>query len=146
MERSLAMSDKGLSAFKGEHLKRGALGVFRAAVSAAQIQSAALDAKYGKGKYDGVALIFENFDRVTRLKPMEALSLFQDLTDHGLECHDVSDSSVLRKDFGNDEEGFELMKFAMKASGSYRFSKRLSRALSSKWAAKERTPELKNCR
>jgi len=63
LDSSLRMHDEGLSAFSGKHVKTGALGIFLAAVEAGKIPR-------------GSFLVVEQFDRLSRQTPIEALAQF----------------------------------------------------------------------
>src|SRR5271165_1439528 len=120
-QEELSMFDEGLSAYKGEHLKKGALGVFRAAAKA--------------GKFPDYALVIEQMDRLSRLPIVETFDLLREITDAGVEIHDISDGEILKAGFGNDL--MQIMKFALKASGSTEYSKKLSQRVGSAWRSKK---------
>lgn len=71
LDTSLNMFDSGMSAFKGKHISQGALGVFLQLVEAGKVES-------------GSVLLIENIDRLTRLKPMEALRYFDKIIHAGI--------------------------------------------------------------
>lgn len=67
----LVLTDKGVSAFKGKHIREGALGEFLSLVKAGRVP---------KGSY----LLVEQLDRLSRQEISEALSLFTGLLNSGV--------------------------------------------------------------
>lgn len=70
--------DLGVSAFKGRHRARGALGRFLAKIKDGTIAS-------------GSALVVEAMDRLSREDPMDALRAFQEIIDHDVEVVTLHD-------------------------------------------------------
>jgi DNA invertase Pin-like site-specific DNA recombinase len=71
---SASMRDEGLSAFKGNHLKKGGrLGLFLAAVKA--------------GKYPNHVLVSENVDRLSRQGGKIARKIVEQIVDNGVDVH-----------------------------------------------------------
>ncbi|WP_175950344.1 recombinase family protein [Burkholderia sp. BCC0405] len=63
IDESLTMFDHGLSAYKGDHVKRGALGVFLKAIESGRV-------------LPGSVLVVESLDRLSRAEPMDAQEQF----------------------------------------------------------------------
>lgn len=63
IDDSLTMFDHGLSAYKGDHVKRGALGVFLKAIESGRV-------------LPGSVLVVESLDRLSRAEPMDAQEQF----------------------------------------------------------------------
>lgn len=71
LDRALSFRDLGVSAYDQSNIKKGALGLFLQAVE--------------KGKVPiGATLIIESFDRLSRATPLDALSIFTDILNAGL--------------------------------------------------------------
>ncbi|HKR40082.1 MAG TPA: recombinase family protein [Paraburkholderia sp.] len=71
LDDSLTMRDEGLSAFKGTHIKRGALGVFLEAVEQGLVPQ-------------GSVLIVESLDRLSRAEPIIAQNLLTSIVMSGI--------------------------------------------------------------
>ena len=71
LDESMTMQDLGLSAYSGEHIKRGALGVFLNMVKA------------GKVPKDSVLLV-ESLDRISREQVLDAFDLFTKIIRNGI--------------------------------------------------------------
>lgn len=71
LDTSLTLNDFGFSAYKGDHIEKGAFGAFLTAVDEGKIKP---------GSY----LLIENFDRFSRQKPSTALSLFMSILEKGI--------------------------------------------------------------
>ncbi|WP_368622724.1 recombinase family protein [Paraburkholderia sp. BR13444] len=72
VDESLTMADAGLSAFTGDHVRRGALGIFLAAIR-----------EKGFVQPNDVLLI-ESLDRLSRREPVDAQRQFSDIIDSGV--------------------------------------------------------------
>lgn len=81
LDTNLDLTDEGLSAFKGVHKTRGALGVFLLAVATGQIQP---------GSY----LLVESLDRLSRQQPLDALTQLMELVKSGIVVVTVNDGKV----------------------------------------------------
>ncbi|WP_417831915.1 recombinase family protein [Terasakiella sp.] len=73
--------DLGVSGFKGDHVKHGALGVFIQSVRDGVIKTPC-------------ALLIEDIDRLSRQSVDEALYLFQDIVRLGVEIHVIRDNQI----------------------------------------------------
>jgi DNA invertase Pin-like site-specific DNA recombinase len=84
-----SIADEGLSAFKGDHLKKnGALGVFRDAVVA--------------GRFPNHVLVAENLDRISRQGPKLARKLIEQIVDNGVDIHICNINVKLTPGWEND--------------------------------------------
>jgi DNA invertase Pin-like site-specific DNA recombinase len=81
LDENLTMRDEGLSAYKGDHIKRGALGEFLNAIRRGDVP---------KGSY----LLVENFDRLSRGKIMQAFGLFTEIIEAGITIVTLMDEQV----------------------------------------------------
>ncbi len=72
IDESLTMFDHGLSAYKGEHVKKGALGPFLAAIREKKLVR------------PGDVLLVESLDRLSRAEPINAQRQFSDIVDSGV--------------------------------------------------------------
>ena len=81
MDQSLCMFDSGLSGFHREHIHKGKLGVFLAAVKAGKIETPCV-------------LIVENLDRLSRDKIPDALMQFLDITKAGISVVTLMDRQL----------------------------------------------------
>jgi DNA invertase Pin-like site-specific DNA recombinase len=77
------LSDIGYSAYTGENLQSGELGLFLSAVKAGQIP---------KGSY----LLIEAFDRLSRQAPTSAIPIFLDLINNGINVVTLTDRQVYK--------------------------------------------------
>lgn len=71
LDDTLRMFDAGLSAFHADHKKRGKFGLFMAAVKLGTVAP-------------GSVLVVEDFDRLSRQSPMEALDQMRDIINAGI--------------------------------------------------------------
>lgn len=78
LDESLNMTDKGLSAYKGLHRTKGALGVFLNLVESGKIEK-------------GSVLIVENLDRLSREKVHEAFNQFSSIINAGIKLVTLQD-------------------------------------------------------
>lgn len=92
LDTSLSMFDAGLSAFKGKHISQGALGVFLQLVEAGKVES-------------GSVLLIENIDRLTRLKPMEALRYFDKIIHSGIKIVTLQSGMEFTESSLNENQG-----------------------------------------
>lgn len=79
LDAKLTFKDLGVSGFEGANAKTGRLGAFLAAVESKQIE---------KGSY----LLLENFDRLSRMNPWDALPIFQQLINAGINIVTLSNN------------------------------------------------------
>jgi DNA invertase Pin-like site-specific DNA recombinase len=84
LDRKLNMRDLGISAYRGDNVRKGALGAFLKAVDDGQVQP-------------GAYLLVENLDRVSRTNPWEAMPLFQQIINSGITIVTLQDERVWSK-------------------------------------------------
>lgn len=95
LDKTLTMTDKGLSAFHGVNKKKGAFGVFLKAVEEGKVEK-------------GSVLIVESLDRISRQNPLIAQKGLTDLVLEGITVVTASDGQVYSKaEF--DENPFKLI-------------------------------------
>lgn len=78
LDSALSMQDEGLSAYHQRHVKRGALGVFLAAIDEGRIPS-------------GSVLIVEGLDRLSRAEPIQAQAQLAQIINAGITVVTASD-------------------------------------------------------
>lgn len=81
IDEKFTFKDVGISGHRGEHRKRGALGDFLKAVDKGLVRP-------------GEWLLIEDFDRLSREEPLEALELFRKIVRAGITIATVSDRQV----------------------------------------------------
>ena len=123
LDTTLTMTDKGVSAYKGVHAKKGALGVFLRMVEDGLIE---------KGSY----LLVESFDRLSRQEPMKALRQFQDLIDADIVLVTLFDTRVYDKDSLNNDGGMSLMVSIMMMARANEESKTKALRIKAAWLNK----------
>jgi DNA invertase Pin-like site-specific DNA recombinase len=84
LDQQLVFHDRGIAAFRGANAERGKLAAFRRAVE---------DGDVAKGSY----LLVEDFDRLSRMDPWDALPIFQDIVNHGINLVTLKDGRVWNK-------------------------------------------------
>ncbi|MEP2725056.1 recombinase family protein [Roseibium sp.] len=116
------MVDDGISAFKGEHASTGSLGNF---VRDVEI-----------GRYpDGVVLLVEKLDRLSRQEPGRVFMWMMNLTEAGVTVATVDGSRRYSK--GNFDMA-SIIEVVVKAQLSHEESQKKSQRLGAAWAAKRR--------
>ncbi len=114
--------DDGISAFKGEHASTGSLGAFVKDVEA--------------GRYpEGVVLLCEKLDRLSRQEPSRVFMWMMNLTEAGVVVATVDGSR--RYSRGNFDMA-SILEVIVKAQLSYEESEKKSQRLAAAWAAKRR--------
>lgn len=114
--------DEGVSAFKGEHAMSGALGKFVRDVEA--------------GYYpDGVVLLCEKLDRLSRQEPRHVFVWMINLTEAGVTVATVDGARRYSK--GNFDMA-SIIEVVVKAQLSHEESEKKSQRLAAAWAAKRR--------
>ena len=78
IDNSLKLYDKGISAYKGDNITKGALGSFLKLVEKKKIDR-------------GSVLIVENLDRLSREKVLDALNLFTSIIKSGIKLVTLQD-------------------------------------------------------
>jgi len=123
LDTTLSMTDKGLSAYKGVHATKGALGVFMRMIEDGFIE---------KGSY----LLVESFDRLSRQEPMKALRQFQDLIDADIILVTLFDNRVYDKESLNNDGGMSLMLSIMMMARANEESKTKGLRIKAAWVNK----------
>lgn len=85
LDESLTMRDEGLSAYHQMHVKRGALGLFLAAVDAGAVPS-------------GSVLVVEGLDRLSRAEPIQAQAQLANIINAGVSVVTASDGKVYSRE------------------------------------------------
>ena len=122
LDSELTLRDEGLSAYKGLHARKGALGVFIRLVE---------DDKIARGSY----LLVENFDRLSRQEIMTALAQFQTLIDNDIVVVTLSDKRLYSKESLN-KEPMSLMFSIMSMARAYEESQTKSIRIRAAWGNK----------
>ncbi len=81
LDETLTIRDPGVSGFRGKNFQKGALGAFVKAVESGKIR---------KGSY----LLVENFDRLSRIEPFDALDQFRAILKLGIRVVTLTDSQL----------------------------------------------------
>ena len=114
--------DDGISAFKGQHANSGALGQF------------ARDVRQGRWP-DGVVLLCEKLDRLSRQEPKRVFIWLMDLTDAGVVVATVDGA---REYSSGNLDMASIIEVVVKAQLSHEESEKKSQRLGAAWAAKRR--------
>lgn len=85
LDETLSMEDKGLSAYHQHHVKKGALGVFLAAVEAGRVEP-------------GSVLVVEGLDRLSRAEPLIAQAQLAQIINSGISVVTASDNKVYSRE------------------------------------------------
>jgi len=83
----------------------------------------------------GSALVIENLDRLSRQGIDATIDLLKQLTQAGIEVHDISDGSVLKAGFSNNL--LEIIKVVVKADVNGKHSENLKDRLDAVWRSKK---------
>jgi DNA invertase Pin-like site-specific DNA recombinase len=119
LDTGLDLSDKGRSAFRGEHLRKGALGAFLALAERGELG-------------DQPVLLIEAVDRLSRQEPIDALQqIFFRLVSNGVAIVDLEDGLIYDKASLN---GDALIMLVLKCKAAHDYSRRLGRRLAAHWA------------
>lgn len=85
LDEALSMRDEGLSAYHQSHIKRGAFGLFLAAIESGRVPQ-------------GSILIVEGLDRISRAEPIEAQAILSQIIMAGITVVTASDNKVYKRD------------------------------------------------
>jgi DNA invertase Pin-like site-specific DNA recombinase len=85
LDEGLKFHDLGVTGFRGANAERGKLSLFRRAVE---------DGVVAPGSY----LLVEDFDRLSRMDPWDALPIFQELVNRGINLVTLKDEKVWNKE------------------------------------------------
>jgi len=95
LDESLTFRDMGMSGFKGANAVRGELAAFRRGVE---------DGMIAPGSF----LLVEDFDRLSRMNPWEALPVFQEIINNGITVVTLKDERAWTRE-GLREHPFQIM-------------------------------------
>lgn len=102
------LSDKGKSAFHGDNLEKGALGIFRDAVVSGQIPK-------------GSILVVDNLDRLSRRVTNEAMELFLSILNNGCNIYSVLGDHYIER--GSPHMQTDLIRVIIEFERAHRESK-----------------------
>ena len=122
LDASLRMEDRGLSAFKGVHRIKGALGAFFRKVESGEVPK-------------GSVLIVESLDRLSREQVLDALSQFTSLITAGIKVVTLADKMEYSEESINSNFGQLLMSLVV-MSRAHEESQIKSQRLSAAWENK----------
>ncbi|WP_233854306.1 recombinase family protein [Paraburkholderia sp. HD33-4] len=88
VDEKLTMFDPGLSAYKNEHITKGALGVFLAALRDPKLNVV----------QPGDVLLVESLDRLSRAEPIDAQDQFNDIVRAGVTIVTSNDNQIYSRD------------------------------------------------
>lgn len=122
LDNSLKLSDLGLSAFKGDHVTKGALGRFLENIKSGKIPQ-------------GSVLIVENLDRLSRDNMTEALQQFLNIINAGVRIVTLTDRMEYDKRSVNANVGSLMVSLAIMAR-AHEESQTKSKRIRSAWDIK----------
>ena len=128
MDETLTLHDAGVSAYRGAHRKKGALGTFLKAIEQDKVEP-------------GSALLVENWDRFTREAPYDAEPILRDIFSAGItivnleENEESFDEAMVRDDYKKFRGILDDIDRA------HRESKRRGKLISAMWEAKRQAWE-----
>ncbi|MEX0681003.1 MAG: recombinase family protein [Balneolales bacterium] len=120
LDTSLALTDKGLSGYKGDHRTKGALGIFLKLVEDGEIPT-------------GSVLIIEALDRLSREGMLEASHLMMGILLKGIDIYTAIDDKHFKKD---TYDLADLIISATKLMAGHEESEKKSVRLKSAWDKK----------
>jgi DNA invertase Pin-like site-specific DNA recombinase len=120
------ITDTGISAFRGRNVEEGGLAKFLAAVRTKKIK---------RGSY----LLFENFDRLNRQKPLRAINLFSEIIDAGIIIVTLQDQKQYSE--ANESDIGSLISSIVSMSLAHEESAKKSIRLAAAWAGKRAKKE-----
>lgn len=89
LDETLSFHDHGVSAFRGDNVATGKLGLFLKCIEEGRVRS-------------GDCLLVESLDRISRNAVMDALSIFTKILGHGITIITLSDGRTYTKESCND--------------------------------------------
>ncbi len=114
--------DSGVSAYKGDNLRRGFLGAFIAKVEREEVPTPCV-------------LIVENWDRLTRQKLSRAQELLQELLKRGVSIYTANTGKLYDKSCLDDP--MVLFQFLLEAQSAHLYSENISQRLKAAWKRKK---------
>lgn len=115
--------DVGVPAFRGQNLKEGKLRLFIEAIREGKVPV-------------GSVLLIESLDRLTRMQPREALSVFLEIVNAGVKIVTLADGEEHSPDDSADKQMVSLLISATKVCLSHEESLKKSRRGKSAWKNK----------
>jgi len=124
LDEQLTFHDLGVSGFRGANANTGKLKAFRRAVEDERVEA---------GSY----LLVEDFDRLSRMNPWDAMPLFQEIINAGITVVTLKDREVWHRD-ALRANPFLLMKSLFAMWNGHQESVKKSGRVSEAWAAKRK--------
>jgi DNA invertase Pin-like site-specific DNA recombinase len=124
LDEQLTFHDLGMSAFRGANAATGKLAAFRRAVEDGRVEA---------GSY----LLNEDFDRLSRMNPWDAMPVFQELINNGITVVTLKDREVWNRD-ALRADPFLLMKSLFAMWNGHQESVKKSARVSAAWEAKRK--------
>jgi DNA invertase Pin-like site-specific DNA recombinase len=124
LDTSMDLTDLGMSAYKGTHEKRGALGVFLRKVEDGLIE-------------EGSYLLVESLDRLSRAQPAQALPSLIDLVNSGITVVTLTDNKIYSKETIAGTDGtFVLMQSLVTMARAFEESETKGKRVRAAWRSK----------
>ena len=124
LDTSMDLTDLGMSAYKGTHEKRGALGVFLRKVEDGLIE-------------EGSYLLVESLDRLSRAQPAQALPSLIDLVNSGITVVTLTDDKVYsKKTIAGTDGTFVLMQSLVTMARAFEESETKGKRVRAAWQTK----------
>lgn len=123
IDRDLSFRDLGVSAWDKSNINKGALGLFLKAVQAGKVPT-------------GATLIVESFDRLSRATPREAMAIFLQIINAGLDMVTLTEPPKRFSAASVDANMFQLFEALIEMHRSHGESERKSQLLSKSWASR----------
>lgn len=117
--------DVGVPAFRGQNLKDGKLRLFIEAIRENKVPV-------------GSVLLVESLDRITRLKPMEALGVFSEIINAGIKIVTLTDGIEHSNETTGHQQMLSLMSSVTTLCRAHEESSEKSRRLKSAWVTKRK--------
>jgi hypothetical protein len=118
-------TDEGISGFDGSNVRKGDLGRFLHLVKTGEIAK-------------GSILVIEQWDRLTRQNPMDAIPLVRDILKAGVEIQTLYPEQRYSEKSARDPSGIQLMQMIFTLIGSYAESAKKSDRLKKAWEIKRK--------
>ena len=117
LDTTLDMTDKGLSAFDGSNVEKGALGAFIKAVEIGKVK---------RGSY----LLVENLDRLSRESLEKSMFLLLGILEHGIYLVTLSDKKIINP---GKKELTDILPIMIELERAYKESERKSELIKAAW-------------
>jgi len=129
LDKNLSMKDLGLSAFKGDHIKKGALGKFLYLVDQGKIER-------------GSILLVESLDRLSREKITDAIQQFLSIIKSGISIATLQDNQLYTPETIDNGMNQLIISISI-MSRAYEESRSKQIRISASWEAKRQNAQLK---